>query len=51
VRNLTKSHIPEPVEHLLIDVRHNPGVNLPDPVKHVEYTETHPVFVPRRNDD
>jgi hypothetical protein len=51
VRNLTKSHIPEPVDHLLIDVRHNPGINLPDPVKHVEYTETHPVFVPRRSED
>jgi hypothetical protein len=46
VRNLSKNHIPKPVDHMLIDVRHNPGINLPDPVKHVQYTETHPVYAP-----
>lgn len=44
VRNKTRQRIPEPVDHQLIDVRHNPGLALPDPVKHIEYTETHPVF-------
>jgi hypothetical protein len=44
VRNRSKDHIPEPVDHMLIDVRHKPGIRLPDPVKHIEYTEKHPVF-------
>jgi hypothetical protein len=44
VRNQTKQHIPKPVDHMLIDVRHNPGIRLPDPVKHIEYTENHPEF-------
>lgn len=44
VRNKTRQHIPEPVDHQLIDVKHSPGLRLPDPVKHIEYKETHPVF-------
>jgi len=44
VRNLTKQHIPKPVDHMLLDVKHNPGIRLPDPVKHIQYTENHPEF-------
>jgi hypothetical protein len=44
VRNLSKHRIPKPVDHALIDVRHRPGYHLPQPVRHVQYTETHPVF-------
>jgi hypothetical protein len=44
VRNKTKQHIPEPVDHFVLDVKHKPGIRLPDPVKHVEYEEKH--FVP-----
>ncbi len=46
VRNLTDTHLAPPVEHLLIDVRHEPGLSLPKPVKHIEYTEQHPVYGP-----
>jgi len=41
VRNLTKTHIPGPTRDFLIDVKHEPGVNMPDPVNYVEYTERH----------
>jgi hypothetical protein len=44
VRNRTKQEIPPPVDHFLLDVKHKPGIRLPEPVKHVEYTEKHPVF-------
>ncbi|MFO1019140.1 MAG: hypothetical protein U0903_00345 [Planctomycetales bacterium] len=44
VRNLTKQSIPKPVDHALVDVKHKPGIRLPKPVKHVQYTETHPQF-------
>jgi hypothetical protein len=44
VRNQTKQVIPEPVDHMLIDVKHNPGIRLPRPVKHIEYTENHPSY-------
>lgn len=46
VRNLTKHEIPEPTDHLLIDVKHEPGIRLPKPVKHVEYSEKHPIYGP-----
>jgi len=44
VRNLTQQRIPKPTDHMLIDVKHNPGYRLPAPVKHVQYTENHPQF-------
>ncbi len=44
VRNRSKQHIPDPVEHFVIDVKQTPGVNLPEPVRHIEYEENHPVF-------
>ena len=31
---------------MLIDVKHDPGYNLPAPVKHIQYEEKHPVFSP-----
>lgn len=44
VRNLSKNKLPEPVDHMLIDVKHDPGYRMPAPVKHIQYTETHPTF-------
>lgn len=44
VRNMSKNHIPEPTRDLLIDVKHSPGINYPEPVRHIEYEERHPVF-------
>lgn len=41
VRNKTKMHIPGPTRDLLIDVKHDPGINLPDPVNYVQYEEKH----------
>ena len=46
MRNLTDVDVGEPVDHLLIDVKHDPGLSLPHPVKHIQYTETHPVYSP-----
>ena len=46
VRNRTRMDLPKPVDHMLIDVRHEPGLSLPEPVRYVEYTETHPVYRP-----
>ena len=45
-RNLSDNHIPKPTRDLLIDVRHEPGINYPEPVRHMEYTERHPVHAP-----
>lgn len=44
VRNRTRQHIPEPVDHFLLDVKHEPGIRVPDPVRHVEYKEKHQVL-------
>jgi hypothetical protein len=44
VRNRSPEHIPDPVDHFVIDVRQKPAVNIPDPVRSVEYTEQQPVF-------
>lgn len=46
IRNLSKNKIPDPTDHLLLDVKHNPGYRYPEPVHHVQYTETHPVLAP-----
>lgn len=46
VRNLTKTELPRPVDHVLYDVKHDPGYRLPEPVRHVKYTERHPVYRP-----
>ena len=45
-RNLSRQELPAPVDHFLIDVKTNPGVRMPKPVRHIEYTENHPVFRP-----
>ena len=39
-------NLPQPIDHMLIDVRHEPGLRLPKPVSYIEYTETHPVYSP-----
>ena len=44
VRNLTSVDVGEPVKDMLIDVRHDPGIRLPHPVNHIQYSETHPVY-------
>jgi hypothetical protein len=44
VRNKTKTHIPPPVDHVLVDVKQRPGIRVPDPVKYVQYEETQPIF-------
>ena len=46
VRNLTKQELPDPVDHVLMDVKHTPGIRMPKPVKHIEYTEKHPIYGP-----
>lgn len=46
VRNLSDNKLPRPVDHMLIDVEHDPGLSLPEPVRHIEYKETHPVHAP-----
>lgn len=42
VRNRTKTDLHKPVDHMLIDVKHEPGLRMPKPVKYIEYTEKHP---------
>ncbi|MBS0261925.1 MAG: hypothetical protein JSS02_08205 [Planctomycetes bacterium] len=44
VRNKTKTRIPDPVDHMVIDVKQKPGINVPAPVKHIEYEESQPSF-------
>ena len=46
VRNRTRMDLPKPVDHFLVDVKHDPGLSLPEPVRYVEYTEKHPVYRP-----
>ncbi len=46
MRNLSDNRIPDPVKHMLIDVKHDPGYSLPAPVRHIQYTEKNPVFRP-----
>jgi hypothetical protein len=44
IRNLTVDNMPHPVDHMLIDVKENPGYSVPPSVKHSTYTEDHPVY-------
>jgi hypothetical protein len=46
VRNLTKVDLGKPVDHMLVDVKHKPGISLPKPVKYIYYEEEHPEFAP-----
>lgn len=46
VRNLTEVDLGKPVDHMLIDVKHTPGLSLPKPVKYVYYEEEHPELSP-----
>jgi hypothetical protein len=44
MRNLSDVDLGKPVDHMLIDVKHEPGLSLPKPVKHVQYEEEHPSY-------
>ncbi len=44
IRDRSKHDIPEPVDHMLVDVKLNPGMSLPKPVEYVEYSEKHPTY-------
>ncbi len=44
IRNLTDVRLPKPVRHSLTDVKHSPGLSLPDPVAYTYYEENHPVY-------
>ena len=46
VRNRTRMDLPKPVDHMLIDVDHKPGLSLPEPVRYIQYSENHPVYQP-----
>ncbi len=46
MRNNTPMDIPDPVDHMLVDVKTLPGYRLPPPVRHVEITEKHPLYAP-----
>lgn len=46
IRNRNHNYIPDPTETLLIDVKHNPPINIPEPVRHIQYEETHPTHAP-----
>jgi len=46
IRNRSNNRIPEPTDHLLIDVKHDPPINIPEPVRHIQYEETHPTYAP-----
>jgi len=46
IRNRSANKIPEPVDHLLVDVKHTPGYNIPEPVRHIQYEENHPTHHP-----
>ena len=38
--------MPEPPKDILVDVQHDPGYRMPEPVRHIKYKESHPVFKP-----
>lgn len=46
VRNNTEMDLPKEVDHMLVDVKHEPGYRLPKPVRHIQYSEKHPVYRP-----
>jgi hypothetical protein len=46
VLNSTDTYITEPVKDFVINVRHEPGINMPQPVSWVDYTEKHPIYGP-----
>src|SRR5690606_34645922 len=46
MRNVSKTNLPKPVDHFLVDVKQDPAPSLPKPVKYVQYSESHPVHSP-----
>ena len=39
IKNHTKVHLPDPVDHMRIDVRQRPGMSYPRPVNHIRINE------------
>lgn len=46
IYNKTERDVGKPVRDFTAVVRHDPGIKLPHPVSHMEYTETHPQYGP-----
>ncbi len=46
IYNNTKVDMGQPVDHMRVSVRHEPGIKMPHPVKDIEYVEKHPVHGP-----
>ena len=46
IRNNTRVDMGRPVDQFTAVVRHEPGIRMPHPVRHMEYTEKHPVYGP-----
>lgn len=44
VRNQTAMRLPKPTPSVLLDVQHNPGLSVPEPVRYIKYTETSPAY-------
>lgn len=44
--NNTKVDIGKPVDHMVIEVDHQPGIRMPKPVRHIRYSEKHPTYGP-----
>lgn len=44
VVNTTDYNVGRPVDQVRIDVRHEPGISLPEPVRYIQYTERHPSY-------
>ena len=40
IKNMTKSHIPGPVQHFRMNIKQEPGFNYPDPPHNIHITET-----------
>ena len=45
-RDRSHNQISSPVDDLLIDVKRNPPIKTVDPVRHIQYEETHPTHAP-----
>jgi hypothetical protein len=45
-RDRSHNHISSPVDDMLIDVKRNPPIKTVDPVRHIQYEETHPTHAP-----
>lgn len=46
IRNRTKQDLPTGVKDMLVDVKHEPGLSMPQTPSYIRYTERHPVYSP-----